>query len=1112
MKKTLLTTLFIFILFVSYSQISKIGQPFIKNFYYSDYDATEQNWCTVQDNRGIIYIGNNSDGILEYDGVSWNKIEITNNPLVRTLIKSKSGIIYVGAKAEFGYISSNELGEMKFTSLKTELDSTENSFSEIYTIYEIDEYLYFCSPSKIFVFKDNKKERIIELPKSSFLTFEINKNLYSGNYNKGLLKIEDGKSIEITGGASFAHKNIMFTYPLSKTEVLIGTLVSGIFIFNLETGEVKENYFNEKTNTLLKNYGLYTGTKLDNSFIFTTIYGGGALHVDLQGNILQKIDKKTKIQDIVVTSHCKSKEGVSWFSLNVGIAKVEINSPIRIIDQEYGLKGITLSMIRFNSILYVATMNGIFYFDVTTNTFIPIKKNSDQPWTLANVDNKLLLGASDGIYEIKNNQTKKIIPIRDCYKIKQSKKDTNIAFCCASSGIMEFDLNNFDEHKFIYDKKNSDINNFIEDNEGNIWFSESNTGIVKLDKKNSWKKEIFTENKGLNSIEVDLIFYLNKLNTIIVCNDLGIQKYNKDKNKFEIFNQFGDRYNTGKIGIRKINTDSSGNYWLACYNKEGTWIEKISLKNNKITVDTISYKRIVLKQIDVIFNDINNQTLIGHSKGIYKIDNNVEKNYDTDFYTLIRKVELTDDSVIFRGGYTKLENGVLLQSVNQNKELVYLLDFKHNAINFFFAAPFFEGDEQIEYSWKLEGFEDHFTKWTKETKANYTNLHEGEYKFIVKARNIYGIESQIASYEFEIKPPWFRTIWAYLIYFVLAVVFIWTIVKLNSQRLIKQKKELERIVKERTAQVVKQKDAIEHKNKTLEKQKDEIERKNKTLEIQKEEIEENNREITASIQYAQRIQQAILPHDAFLGKHTPEHFVLFRPRDIVSGDFYWFEEIDNKLFVVAADCTGHGVPGAFMSMLGVAFLNEIVKINNRTNTSEILEELRTKIKTSLHQTSEGVQKDGMDLAIYVIDLETLNMKFSGAYNSVFIMRDEKILDESELGKNEKIKILINDSSKTLFEIKADRQPIGIHIKEKDFSLHELQLKKGDILYTFSDGFQDQTGGEKDRKFMIKNMKKLLFSLYEKPMTEQKEILNTTIENWIGKGAQIDDILVVGVKL
>ncbi|MCD4834717.1 MAG: SpoIIE family protein phosphatase, partial [Bacteroidales bacterium] len=251
------------------------------------------------------------------------------------------------------------------------------------------------------------------------------------------------------------------------------------------------------------------------------------------------------------------------------------------------------------------------------------------------------------------------------------------------------------------------------------------------------------------------------------------------------------------------------------------------------------------------------------------------------------------------------------------------------------------------------------------------------------------------------------------------------------------------------------------------------------------------KQITDSIEYASRIQTAILPPGDFISKLIPDHFILYKPRDIVSGDFYWITHKDNKIIVAAVDCTGHGVPGAFMSMLGFAFLNEIVNKETELKANSILNQLRDYVKESLHQTGkEDEAKDGMDIALCIIDPDKQKLQYSGAYNPLYLIRDEDFI-----------------------LLKADRMPIGIHIIDKGpFTNHEIDIQKGDIIYIFTDGYIDQFGGPNSRKFKLVPFKEMLISIKDKSMSEQKEILDIEFAKWKGDHDQIDDVLVMGIKI
>ncbi|HIA36531.1 MAG TPA: tetratricopeptide repeat protein, partial [Flavobacteriales bacterium] len=263
-------------------------------------------------------------------------------------------------------------------------------------------------------------------------------------------------------------------------------------------------------------------------------------------------------------------------------------------------------------------------------------------------------------------------------------------------------------------------------------------------------------------------------------------------------------------------------------------------------------------------------------------------------------------------------------------------------------------------------------------------------------------------------------------------------------------------------------------------------RQKKVIEQQKELVEEQKKDITDSIHYAENIQKALLPSARELSL-IPDGFVLFQPKDIVSGDFYWMQHHNDRVYLAACDCTGHGVPGAFMSMIGSSLLDEAVVEKGITKPNEIFFEVRKGFINALKQTGD-TQKDGMDAVLIAWDKQS-NLQLAAAYSPVLIIKAGEMK-----------------------ELKPDRQPVGFHTGEqKPFTHHELKLEKGDTIYIFSDGYPDQFGGPKDKKFMMKNFKKLLLTIQDKTMNEQKTILETTMAEWQGDTEQVDDILVMGVR-
>ncbi|MEE4196377.1 MAG: tetratricopeptide repeat protein [Bacteroidales bacterium] len=310
-------------------------------------------------------------------------------------------------------------------------------------------------------------------------------------------------------------------------------------------------------------------------------------------------------------------------------------------------------------------------------------------------------------------------------------------------------------------------------------------------------------------------------------------------------------------------------------------------------------------------------------------------------------------------------------------------------------------------------------------------------------------------------------------------------------KIIAKRKRNNQILRLQNEEMLKQNEEIETQRDEIEAQRDEIQRQKEFADKQTEYILRQNKDITDSIEYAKHIQVALFPDKLTLQKILRDGFCLFKPKDIVSGDFYWVAEVNGKSVIVGADCTGHGVPGAFMSIIGINFLNEIVFDEHELNPAEILNRLRKKVvKTLVHSNRIEEAKDGMDISLVIIDHENMKLEYAGAYNHLYFIRGHM-----------------------LEVIKADRMPVGLSAKAmKPFTNHTIDLQPGDLFYMFTDGYADQFGGPLRKKFRIGNLRELLLEIHDKNIQEQKQILYESFINWKGDQPQVDDVLVLGFKI
>ncbi len=418
-------------------------------------------------------------------------------------------------------------------------------------------------------------------------------------------------------------------------------------------------------------------------------------------------------------------------------------------------------------------------------------------------------------------------------------------------------------------------------------------------------------------------------------------------------------------------------------------------------------------------------------------------------------------------------------------------------ISFYYKAICLTNPSKVKYKYRLLGFMPDWSPETQEIFANFSNLSPGDYTFEVIACNNDGLwNARPATFTFSVLPPFWRQLWFYALCISIIVGGFYFYVKLKTRLLKRDNKILEDNVQKRTEELF-----IQNKR---------LEDANHEIELNRDMLALKNKDITDSISYAKRIQDTILPSPLEFQKHFPENFILYLPKDIVSGDFYWLETLDVKTqpgesttesaqnkgpnskltFLAVADCTGHGVPGALVSVVCSNALNRVVKGLEITLPGKILDKVREIVIKTFEKTL-GEVKDGMDISLCVLDHHNKIMYWSGANNPLWIVPD---------GKQE------------IIEIKGDKQPIGKFIRMTEFVTHQIPLNKGDSFYLFSDGFADQFGGPERKKFMNKKLKEQVIRISGKPMVEQRTELHTIFNEWKGKHSQVDDVCIIGIKI
>ncbi|MCC7302369.1 MAG: SpoIIE family protein phosphatase [Bacteroidia bacterium] len=636
---------------------------------------------------------------------------------------------------------------------------------------------------------------------------------------------------------------------------------------------------------------------------------------------------------------------------------------------------------------------------------------------------------------------------------------------------------------------NKTILNIRADKLGHLWISTFGGGLFRFDPVN-YGLEVLNVSKGLAHNRVHYSYQASD-GLIWVATQGGISVV--DPLTFKVIRNYKAGNSDSSITSNTVYSfyqDRQGNIWVAT----GIGLNRISAGDGKIQK---FYQKDGMANDNIygILEDKKGNLWLSTNKGITRfnpgtknINGSAFKNYEAidglaegeylqgSFF----KDAVTDE--LYFGGNDGF-NTFLPEKIEENEHIppVFITSFKRfgkevqldtnilykrfielsyrdNFFSFEFVSLDYTLPGKNLYSYKMEGVDEDWSAPSTIRYASYTNLEGGDYVFRVRASNNDGVWNEAgAVIHIRVIPPVYKTKTFYAICVILLLIGIWSFTKWRTRAIEKEKKLLEDKVAERTA-----------------------------------ELAQKNLDIMSSIQYAKRIQEAILPEMKEIRKHLPDSFVLFKPKDIVSGDFYWFGTKGGKKIIAAVDCTGHGVPGAFMSMIGNNLLSQIVMEKGITDPGLILNELNAGVRAALRQGIHEVDtKDGMDVALCVINPETREVQFSGAFRPLVIVHE---------GKLEKV-----DGTK--FPIGGSQMD-----NERVFTTSARTMEKGDTLYMFSDGYADQFGGERGKKFMLKKLNELFLAIQELGMNRQKEELDQTIETWRGHHEQVDDILIIGVRL
>jgi ligand-binding sensor domain-containing protein/serine phosphatase RsbU (regulator of sigma subunit) len=1075
-KIQFLLTLLIFISARTFSQTYNF-----KNYNTEQGLPQSQVLCMFQDHKGFMWFGTNSGGVGKFDGNKFTNFS-ENEGLVNNVVYSITE--HQNTKLLFGTMKGLSVFDGKKFKTYNEKQGLNNSY--IFKLLQDGDKTWIGTMKGVFIFENDKitpfaADTLLNSSSVFAIFIDYKKNVWFGTIQNGLIcyNVTTKKTTHFNTSNGLMENFVFSIAEDNKHQILIGTQ-KGLNIINdnfkiRNADEIPTNR-NISFSAILRasNTDFYFGTQAEGLYRYDfknkktiaryDLLNGltnnpiQCLYNDIEGNLWVGTDgagvykytndkftyytKSNGLAENYVNAVSQDRNGAYWIALRgKGLCKIED----KIMTQfQMNLKH-NLNTIPDNDI----------------NAILPLE------------DGRVFFGTKEGLCIYENNSFKTITDynFKEKYILSLYQDTQKTIWIGTSIGLYKYINGVITEEYQINQLKSSNqefaIYSIIEDKIGSLWIGTAK-GLIKLE---NGSITIFNEqNNFINSAVWSSAIDKNK--------DLwfgtGAGLFNYDYNNFTEISQ--------KNGL------SSNNVWSLKADNHNNLIIGLNTGLDILNLNDFGNKKINIKHLkkddgllslennyNASFKAKDGSILIGTIDGLEIYNPKFDIPNKHEAITSISNVKLffgQEDILKYAHG---IDSTTLLP-----KDLT--LPFNKNHLTFQFIGISLTAPEKVMYQYKLEGLDDDWTPPTSKTEGTYSSLQPGNYTFMIKAMNNDGLwNTEYKTFKFTISPPWYKTWWFYSICIILTISGFALYNYIHTQKLIADKQKLEVLVTERT--------------KELREEKEKVEIINKEVIEQKTVIEHHNIEIMDSIKYAKNIQEALLPSLADVNTLFKNCFVLYMPKDIVSGDFYWFAKNGDHRFIAAVDCTGHGVPGAFMSIVGNTLLNEIVNEKKITVPGDILLELHKGVKIALNQNAkEFERRDGMDIALCAFNQNTNEIQYAGANRPLWIYRKNKNYE--------------------LENIKATKFPIGgLELEEtRVYQNHVIKLDEGDCIYIFSDGYADQFGGPKGKKFMVTNLQKTLFENTKNSMDTQKENLTIAFNEWKSDAEQIDDVLVIGIKI
>ncbi len=783
---------------------AETGKPFMTVYPSKEYGGHTQNWSLLQDDRGIMYIGDGY-GVQEFDGSNWRTIINPNNSFAKSLAKDENGRIYVGSSGMLGYLEPDQHGQMQYRSLMEFINPEDRQFNYVWSVLATPAGIYFQTHERLFRFhpedsssKAGKWQVDVWRPQHTFgYTFWIDETLYVQQYDAGLMKMVNDSLVLLPGGEQFANDRIQvfLPYPGKPGSYLIGTFIRGLFLWDGNRFQP----FPTAADALLKEGTLYTGIITPDSCFALGTMANGLVIIDTDGRIKHHINQDAGLLSNTMSCLFVDKQRNLWVGMDGGVAILEYNSPL----SEFHIPGGTgpSELRRHQGILYNAANDGVYYLDETDGNFKLVGgiEGNAQSFYFHEINNELFVTVNQGVFRIKGKTAAPSLPNLEVSRPVLIMSDLSLArhtiIAGTSAGVDLLQYSARDPARLSRIGRIDGVHEYIrlvaEEAPGVIWLGTMDAGIIRLTfNANDLLHPIIDKFGQEHGLPAGGVIGFKLADRLTFCTEKGTYAFDPARQLFS-HDPFFDAVHLGRNPAEGIIIeDRKGNLWVNLGRESAVYIKR---PDGGYRLEKDQLARFAKEVINTIYPEKDGVIWFGTANNVIRFAPDQRQVEQADFPALIRCVALAGDSVVYHGA--AIPGSHLADPAGRS------FPFRFNSIRFDFSASSYLNPRANEFRSRLEGFDEGWSPWATDTRRNYTNLPAGKYRFRVQARNIFQHESSEDLYAFTIKPPFYGTKWAWCFYILSAVALILGLVRVRTRQLQERSRVLEKVVLERTAEI-----------------------------------------------------------------------------------------------------------------------------------------------------------------------------------------------------------------------------------------------------------------------------------------------------------------------